>query len=894
MLVSVHSIMKLPKIYEPNQYEEDIYSLWEKLEAFKPRGEGESYSLVVPPPNANGNLHLGHGLSLALEDILARYHRLKGDKTLFVPGADHAGFETWVVYEKKLAAEGKSRFDFTRRELYEQVWNFVAQNQQNFEKQFRQLGASVDWSHFTFTLDDKIIGLAYSTFKKMWDEGLIYRSQRLVNYCTYHGTSFADIEVEYREEKGSLWYIRYPFTDNSGDIVVATTRPETMLGDTGIAVHPADPRYQSIIGKSIRLPLSGREIPIVQDSFVDSKYGTGAVKLTPAHDPSDYEVAKKHDLPSITVIDYEGKMKNVDKSYRDLNVLDARKKIVNDLTAQGYIVKIEDINHNVGHCYKCGTIIEPMLKEQWFVNMQPLAKNAIDALKNNKITFYPQSKKVQLIAYLEGLKDWNISRQIAWGIPIPAFVNVDDPDDWIYDERVNEEIITVDNKIYRRDPDVFDTWFSSSSWPWAVLGYPKSEDYEDFYPLNVMETGFDILMPWVSRMLMMGLYITGDVPFEKVYLHGLIQDEHGQKMSKSKGNVIDPILKVKTFGSDAFRIGLICDESPGSNRPYDESKVIGGRNFCNKLWNIARYIESTFDDQGTKDKNVAAISLADNWVLDKLQQSTDKIALCLDKCSFSEAYETLRHFVWDDFADWYIEASKVQTNKQLLRFVLEATLKLTHPFAPFVTETIWQTIATDQGSLLATSMWPEIPLYDRDLAATFEDIRTIVFETRNLVTALKLSDTKLHYLAPVFVSENAAIIESLTGVKTVTEVQTGAGLKLITTPYDCWLEVSPQLLIQHVAILKDKRKAQDETQKKLSARLSNTKYISQAPPSIVDETKLQLAQTETLISTIDAEIERFTPKQVVNPNKLGTNTPPPPTNQDKIPKTTTPGSGGSS
>ncbi len=869
--------MKLPKTYEPNEYEQDIYALWERSEAFSPSGKGESFSVVVPPPNANGNLHLGHALGLGIEDILARYRRLKGDRTLLVPGADHAGFETWVVYEKKLAAEGKSRFDFTREQLYEQVWNFVAENRQHFEEQFRQLGAGVDWRHFTFTLDEKIVRLAYSTFKKMWDEKLIYRGERLVNFCTFHGTSFADIEVVHKEEKGSLWYIRYPFTDNSGEVVVATTRPETMFGDTGVAVHPADPRYQNFIGKSVKLPLTGREVPIVADTFVDTKFGTGAVKLTPAHDPNDYEAAKRHDLPFITVVDHEGKMKNVPEKYRSLKVEAAREKVVADLTAQRFIVQTEELSHSVGHCYKCDTVIEPMLREQWFVDMRPLANKAIKALEAGEIAFYPNVKQGQLITYLKGLKDWNISRQIAWGIPIPAFQNVDDPDDWIYDERVSEEIITVEGKTYHRDPDVFDTWFSSSSWPWAVLDYPGSEDFKNFYPLSVMETGFDILMPWVSRMLMMGLYVTDRVPFEKVYLHGLIQDEHGQKMSKSKGNVIDPIAKVRQFGADAFRIGLISDESPGSNRPYDESKVVGGRNFCNKLWNIARYTEDLLDKNPIKEKHFNATTLADHWVLSKLQQSTDTVADSLDKYNFSEAYEAVRRFVWDDLADWYIEASKVQPNPALLRYILASVLKLAHPFAPFVTETIWQTLAIDQNSLLATSEWPEVSLPDRELAATFEEIRTIIFETRNLVNSLRLRQTKLHYIAPAFVTENSAIIERLTGVKTVTEVQTGAGLKLITTPYDCWLEVTPELLTNHANTLKEQRKAQVEVVDHLKSRLTNQGYTEKAPANIIEQTKVQLAQAESLLSTIDGEINRFAPKQVVNPDQPKSSPPNPPT-----------------
>ncbi|HET9174143.1 MAG TPA: valine--tRNA ligase, partial [Candidatus Saccharimonadales bacterium] len=575
--------MKLPKAYQPSEYEADIYALWEKSAAFQPSGTGHPYSIVIPPPNANGNLHLGHGLTLAIEDVLIRYHRLKGDNVLFVPGADHAGFETQVVYERQLAKEGKSRFDFSREELYQQIWEFVAQNRDNFENQIRTLGASVDWQHYTFTLDDTIVQRAYATFKKMWDEGLIYRGERLVNFCTFHGTAFADIEVIHKEEQGTLWYITYPLVDGSGTITVATTRPETMLGDTAVAVHPNDERYKAYIGKTVKLPLTQREIPIVADEFVDTEYGTGAVKVTPAHDPNDYEIGKRHDLPSVTVITHEGTIgHDAPDPYAGLKTVDARAKIAQDLESLGLLTNTEAITHNVGHCYKCDTVIEPLLRDQWFIDMQPLAAKAISELKNGAVAFYPANKQAQLITYLENLKDWNISRQIAWGIPIPAFQNLEDADDWIYDERVDQELITVNGKTYRRDPDVFDTWFSSSSWPYATLGYPDGHDFKTYYPLSVMETGADILYPWVSRMLMFGLYITGKSPFKDVYLHGLIQDEHGQKMSKSKGNVINPIEKVQQFGADAFRMGIISVESAGNNRPYDESKLVGARNFANK------------------------------------------------------------------------------------------------------------------------------------------------------------------------------------------------------------------------------------------------------------------------------------------------------------------------
>ncbi|MBI3624371.1 valine--tRNA ligase [Candidatus Saccharibacteria bacterium] len=534
--------MKLPKTYEPDQYESDIYALWEKAEAFKPedRGGKGRYSIVMPPPNANSNLHMGQELTFVLEDIVTRYQRMTGKATLLLPGADHAGFETWVVYERQLNRQGKTRFDYTREQLYQQVWDFVEANKSNFEVQLRAMGVSCDWSRFTFTLDGKVVKTAYRTFKKMWDEGLIYRGERIVNFCTFHGTSFSDIEVVHQEEKTKLWYIAYPLADGSGEVVIATTRPETKVGQAALMVNPKDKRYKHLIGKVVNQPLvPDVPIKIIGDEHVDAKFGTGVVTVTPGHDPNDFEVAVRHNLPIIELITHEGKLsRHVPAQFQGLTVLEARREVVKELEELGFIRKVEDYTHTIGKCYKCGTIIEPLIRDQWFVAMQPLAKPAIDSLRAGKITFYPKAKLEQCIAYLENIRDWNISRQIAWGIPIPAFQNIEQPDDWIYDERVNQATIKLKGKTYRRDPDVFDTWFSSGQWPFVTLDYPDGEDFKDFYPLNLMETGGEILYQWVCRMIMLGLYVTGQVPFQEVYVHGYVMAEDGSKMSKSTGNVV--------------------------------------------------------------------------------------------------------------------------------------------------------------------------------------------------------------------------------------------------------------------------------------------------------------------------------------------------------------------
>lgn len=856
--------MNLPKTYEPNQYESDIYALWEQSGAFMPkhRGNKESFSIVLPPPNANGNLHVGHSLMFALQDSVIRYQRMKGKAVVWVPGADHAGFETQVVYEKQLNKVGKSRFDFSREELYQQIWDFVAENRENYQKQFRRLGASVDWSRHTYTLDEKIISQAYATFKKMWHDGLIYRGERLVSFCTFHGTGFADIEVEHKEEKGHLWHLSYPLTDGSGSITVATTRPETMLGDTAVAVHPDDERYKAFHGKTVKLPLTNREIPIITDDFVDQNFGTGAVKITPAHDPNDYDAGKRHDLPFITVIDHEGKMtRDVPEAYQGLTVEEARKKIVEDLKEQGVLTKEEEYTHNVGHCYKCGTIIQPLLREQWFVDMKPLAKAAIAALKAKKITFYPDTKREQLVTYLEGLRDWNISRQIAWGIPIPAFQSLDNPDEWIFDERVSEEIITVNGKEYHRDPDMFDTWFSSSSWPYATLGYPDSSDFKHFYPNSLMETGGEILYPWVSRMIMMGLYTTGEIPFKDVYIHGYVMAEDGAKMSKSIGNVIDPMAIIDTYGSDALRMGLMTGRVPAVNRGFDTRKVEEARNFCNKLWNVARFVEDKLNGDFSASNKPVAKTAADAWILYKIQHSITEVGSLLDEYRFAEANDLLYHLLWDDFADWYIEASKSSLNPSVLGYGLQTILKLLHPFVPFVTETIWQTIKKTDDDMLITAAWPKTIKVEAERAAHFEDIKNIVGEIRLIKSILHINfGLAMYYADKEALKDDADVIQSLARLESIKHVKDGHGLHLTSTGLNCWLDLDLESMNTFISQLRSQRDDQQKVVDQLRGRLENKAYVSNAPKKVVDETRQQLAEAEATLEKVTAEYQRFAPQ----------------------------------
>ena len=851
--------MKLPKIYNPRQFEADIYLLWEKNGAFRPRsrrGEG-TFSIVLPPPNANGDLHIGTALTVVIEDALARYWRMRGGAVLFVPGADHAGFETWVVYERKLNQEGKSRFDFTREELYRQVWDFVQYNKHNFESQLRMLGASCDWETFTFTLDNKVVTSSYSLFRKLWDEGLIYRGARIVNFCTAHGTGFADIEVTHEEEKTKLWHIAYPLTDGSGEVVVATTRPETMLGDSAVAVNPEDERYKHMVGKTVKLPFTGREVPIVADQIVDKAFGTGAVKVTPAHDPNDFEVAQRHKLPFIEVITTEGKTSTlVPSQFQNLTVSEARQAVAHELEKTGHLRGVEDYVHSVGKCYKCGTTIEPLLREQWFIKIQPLAEKAIAALQDKKIKFYPAGKLAQTIRYLHEVKDWNISRQIAWGIPVPAFQNVEQPNDWLFDTRVKEETISVDGKTYRRDPDVLDTWFSSGQWPFVTLDYPEGENFKKYYPLSLMETGGEILYQWVARMIMLGLYVTGEIPFKDVYIHGYVLAEDGAKMSKSLGNAIDPFGIIAQQGSDALRMGLLTGRRAGVSQGYHPAKIKAGRNFANKLWNVARFTEGVLGE-GYKHSAARLNSSADHWIANRLNATAKEIDKALRAYRLSEAYELLYHFVWHDFADWYVESSKIELSKDTLALALEATLKLAHPFAPFVTEAIWQTLGWKEGSLLATEVWSELPKFDKSKAEEFMDMIAIVSEVRNISASLKLDKPQLYYTNEPALAKNTSLLIRLSRLGGVSEVRDGHGLRLTKTARNCWLDVDRFVAQSYLKNLEAQRQSHQTTIQRLQQRLDTKGYTHKAPREVVEQTKHQLAETRALLTAVEAETAIF-------------------------------------
>jgi len=846
--------MQLAKQYIPNDYEPNIYALWETSGALEPTGVGKPYSIIMPPPNANGNLHIGHALDMNLKDILIRYHRMKGDDAVFIPGADHAGFETWVVYERELTKQGKSRFDFSRDQLYSQVWNFVQEKRGNMELQLRALGVSASWKHLTFTLDDKVINTVYDTFKKMWDDNLVYRGERIVNYCTKHQTSFADIEVEHKNEKGKLWKIAYPTLDKIGEIIIATTRPETMLGDVAVAVHPDDERYKKLIGTRILLPIVDKEIPIIADEYVDMSYGTGAVKITPAHDPNDFEIAKRHDLPIESIISPEGKMINVPAQFLGLTPVEARARVLEALEALELRRGETEIEHAVGHCYKCGSVIEPMIKEQWFIKTQSLAQPAIDALKKEEITFYPASKRKELIAYLEQLKDWNISRQIPWGIPIPAFVNENDPKDWIFDTRTNEQSIVVNDTTYIREEDTFDTWFSSGQWPYIVTDYLTDGDLANYFPTDMMETGMDIMRAWVSRMIMLSLYRTGKLPFKEVYLHGMVNDEHNQKMSKSKGNVINPMELVAEFGSDATRMGVIAGRAPAQSQAFNKGSVIAARNFCNKLWNIARFVEAQIGDNH-QIVDLEPQNPADHWIIRQLNDAANNIAVRIEQYRFSEASETVYHTIWDDVADWYIESSKTAINRPLLSWVLATSLKIAHPFAPFVTETIWQTLNYTDGILMREA-WPTPEKFDPIAAEQFEQLKLLVAEGRWVIAELPGNKKyRLLYGNDSLIADNQDTIKHLMRLEAIEHTDQPRGLRLAAANREAWLDIDSETLYQHQENLEMRLAEARQKLAGLKKRLENPTYVEKAPAHLVEETREQLAEQEKIITRLVSELE---------------------------------------
>ncbi len=687
----------LPKAYVAGEHEERIYQLWEEQGAFKPSTDTSKpvFSVVMPPANANGNLHVGHALEHAQVDALVRYHRMLGDRTLWIPGTDHAGIETQVVFEKVLEKEGRSRFKMTREQFYDETMAFTLQSQHNIQNQLRSLGSSVDWSVNRFTLDNKVVEQVYDTFRRMYGDGLIYRGERIVNYSVKYQTAYSDLEVEHEERVEPLYYIKY------GPITVATVRPETKFGDKTVVVHPDDERYQQYIGTSfMAMTATGEEaeFTVIADDVIKPEFGTGAMTITPAHDPIDFEIAKRHNLPINKVIGLDGRLLPIAGEFAGMKVAEARTKVAEKMQDLGMIVKTEpNYKHTVGLCYKSKQLIEPMLMPQWFIKVKPLAQEAIKAIKNGDVVIHPENYRKILIDWLEGLRDWNISRQITWGIPIAGAM---------------PEVPEVAN-----DTDTFDTWFSSGQWPYAVLKSAGEDYFKDFYPSTVMETGRDLVFLWVPRMIMFGLYVHGAVPFKNVYFHGMVNDKLGKKMSKSKGNVVSPLELAAKYGTDALRFGMVIGSSAGSDMPLPEEKMVGGRNFANKLWNISRFVLMTLGERMPSQLPAAvATTDADKLITQQFSAALATVEQHIAAYRYGPALQEIHEFIWHQFADVYIEAAKKQLDADgkvdgatcaLLWQTLLNSLKMAHPFMPFVTEAIWQLLPETPETLLATSAWPK-------------------------------------------------------------------------------------------------------------------------------------------------------------------------------------------
>jgi valyl-tRNA synthetase len=766
---------RLAKQYEPHRVEAKWYPLWEERGDFAPAAQGDPYSIVIPPPNVTGSLHMGHALNSTLQDILIRWRRMRGDAALWVPGCDHAGIATQNVVERQLMAEGKGRKDLGREAFVERVWAWKADSGGTIMAQLRRLGASCDWSRERFTMDEGLSRAVREVFVSLHEEGLIYRGDYLVNWCPRCESALSDLEVEHHEVDGHLYHLRYKVADSEEALTIATTRPETLLGDTAVAVHPEDERYRRLVGKEAVLPVLERRIPIIADPYVDREFGTGALKVTPGHDPNDFELGRRHDLEVVSVMDTQGVMNAAAGPYAGMTREDCRERITADLTARGELLDTEPHRHSVGHCYRCKTVVEPMISTQWFVRMEPLAAPAIQAVKEGRVRFTPDTWKATYFEWMENIRDWCISRQIWWGHQIPAW----------YCDACDHVTVSRDDPTacggcggtgLTRDPDVLDTWFSSALWPFSTLGWPeKTDDLARFYPTSALVTAFDILFFWVARMIMMGLKFMGDVPFRDLYVHALVRDAEGQKMSKSKGNVVDPLTVMDDYGTDAFRFTLAAMASPGRDVRLSEDRVAGYRNFCNKLWNAARFIQMNLPEGHPPTADLAQAAarggLAERWIVSRLNETVAAVDRHLEGYRFDEASRALYNFVWGEFCDWYVELSKpaltgddpqaADATRAVLVGVFDAALRLLHPFVPFITEEI-RSLLPHEGETIMHAPFPvaDARLDDPEADRAVGELQEVITGIRNIRSTMNIAPSV--ELSPMIRTRDAATAESLT------------------------------------------------------------------------------------------------------------------------------------
>ncbi len=866
----------LPTVYDPKETEAEIYKFWENGNYFKADAKSKKppYSMVIPPPNVTGVLHMGHALDETLQDILVRYHRMSGYETLWIPGTDHAGLATQNVVEKQLAKEGLTRYDLGREKFVERTWEWTNEHKGAILDQMKRLGASFDRSRERFTFDKGCSDAVKEVFVKLYEKGLIYKGKYIVNWCPRCRSAISDVETEYATEQGHMWEISYPLKGESGAIIVATTRPETIFGDVAIAVHPEDHKYSELVGKTVIIPLSGREIPIIADEYVDRNFGTGAVKITPAHDPNDFEVGQRHNLRPIWVIDGDGKMKACGEVPQELHGLDryeAREKIVGMLSYNNFLLRTRDHEHNVGKCQRCGTTIEPMLSEQWFVKMEPLAKEAIAAVKDGRIKFVPERWEKNYLGWMENIRDWCISRQIWWGHQIPAY----------YHNETGEMIVAKENpdpEHYTQDSDCLDTWFSSGLWPFSTMGFPNNEtdDFKKFYPTTTLVTGFDIIFFWVARMITMGLEFTGKAPFSTVYIHGLIRDEKGQKMSKSKGNTIDPVKIIDKYGCDALRFTMtsLCTYG-GQDIKMSEERFEYGRNFANKIWNASRFVLMNLDGVDNNDIDFNKLTIADKWILDKLNKTAQEINENIKNYRIGETAHVLYDFFWNSYCDWYVEIAKIQlqdsklkaNTQRVLRYVLDMSLRMLHPIMPHITERVWQLIPKkSEFSAIIIAKFPvyeeklDFPKEAREMELVFETIKSLrnVRQSFNISTSLKM-DIEIRATEeekPVF-EEIEAYIKRLAKVENITYADVNAPVpqKTATAVVSASkIVLSLENLIDFNEEIKRQQKKLDKLtgeKKSLAGRINNPKFVANAPKELIQQTKDRIAEIEIQESAIN-------------------------------------------
>ncbi|WP_319371005.1 valine--tRNA ligase [uncultured Ilyobacter sp.] len=881
---------ELNKIYSPKEIEDKWYENWEKNGYFSATTDEKkpNYSIMIPPPNVTGILHMGHVLNNTIQDTIIRFKRMSGYNTLWQPGTDHAGIATQNKVERKLAEQGLKKEDLGREKFLEKVWEWKDEHGGLITNQLRKLGASLDWERERFTMDEGLSNSVKEIFVKLYNDNLIYQGEYMVNWCPRCGTALADDEVDHEEKKGSLWHIKYPIKDSDEEFVIATTRPETMLGDTGVAVNPNDARYKHLIGKTVILPLVGREIPIFADEYVDMEFGTGVVKMTPAHDPNDFEIGQKHNLEIINIMTEDGKINELGGKYQGLDRFEARKAVVEDLKNDGILVKTEDHIHKVGGCYRCDTVVEPRVSKQWFVKMKPLAEKALEVVRNGQVKIVPKRWEKVYYNWLENIRDWCISRQIWWGHRIPAYYG---PDNHMFVARSLEEAAEQAEAHYGKkveltqETDVLDTWFSSALWPFSTLGWPdKTKELEMFYPTATLVTGADILFFWVARMIMMGLYEMEEIPFETVYLHGIVRDENGKKMSKSLGNSPDPLKLIDEYGADAIRFTMLYNTSQGQDVHFSEKLIEMGRNFANKTWNVSRFVLMNLEGFDIKSvaKDELKLELVDRWIFSKFNRTVKDVAVKLDRNTLDEAAKSVYEFLRGDFCDWYVEMAKVRlyntedevskkTAQYVLWTILESSLRLLHPFMPFLTEEIWQKLGAE-GKTIMLQSFPicQEELVDVDSEKAFEYIQTVISSVRNIRAEIGISPAKpvnmivrtSDALELKALQDNRSFLLNLAKLETLEvgenlEKPKQAGFRvaknselyvLLTGLLDAESEIK-KINVQIEKIQKDLDK--------VTAKLSNEKFTSKAPAQIIEREQRIQKEYQDKIDKLQENLKNF-------------------------------------